>query len=223
MKNVSHILNLLLAAALVVLSVKLTLSQSENTSPTTNPEDKSSTTQTMNTIDAIMTRSSVRTYTDQAIEEQQIETMLKAAMAAPTAGNRQPWQFIVVDDKAILEQFPPVIKGANMAPKAPLAIVVCGEPDKSFEGELSEYWVQDASAATENLLLAAHSLGLGAVWCGVYPDQNGRVAKIQEILSLPEGVKPLNIIVIGYPSGKANIKDKWAPEKVSYNQFGKKK
>ncbi len=170
-------------------------------------------------LEAIMTRSSVRSYTSQAVEEDKIETMLKAGMAAPTAGNKQPWEFVVINDRAILDALPEVATGMKMAPKAPLAIAVCGSPAKSFPN-VPEYWVQDCSAATENILLAAHAMGLGAVWCGAYPDGgSGREAKITELLNLPEGVKCLSVIIIGYPDSEPKVKDKWDPAKVYYNRY----
>ncbi len=170
-------------------------------------------------IDAIMTRSSVRSYTSQAVEEAKIETMLKAGMAAPTAGNKQPWEFVVITNRAMLDALPEVAGGMKMAPQAPLAIAVCGVPAQSFPN-VPEYWIQDCSAATENILLAAHAMGLGAVWCGAYPDGGtGRVAKISEMLDLPEGVIALSVIIIGYPDSEPTIKDKWNPAKVHYNKF----
>ncbi|MFI3305072.1 MAG: nitroreductase family protein [Rikenellaceae bacterium] len=216
MKHTSQIINLLLAVALVVLAIKFTF---VNTSSPVAPAPSE---QQMGAIEAIMTRSSVRSYTSQSVEAEKIETMLRAAMAAPTAGNRQPWEFIVVTDTAILHKIPTIIKASQMAAKSQLAIVSLGLPGKSFAGNLSEYWVQDVSAANENLLLAAHSLGLGAVWCGAYPDQGGRVAKLQELLGLPADVYPLSVTVIGYPDSEPHVKDKWAPEKVSYNRYGVK-
>lgn len=213
MKNVSQILNLILAVALVVLAVKVTLLDGDKSKEVAIATSSES----MGAIEAIMTRTSVRTYTSQEVSTSDVEVMLKAAMAAPTAGNRQPWSYIVVTDTTLLKGFASIIKGAHMAPKAPMAIVACGEPAKSFPGALSQYWVQDVSAATENLLLAAHSLGLGAVWCGVYPNE-ANTAKIQELLSLPKGIIPLNIIVVGHPSGTPKIKDKWMPEKVTYRR-----
>ncbi len=170
-------------------------------------------------IEAIMTRSSVRAYTSQVVEEEKIETMLRAGMAAPTAGNKQPWQFVVISDREILDALPEVAAGMKMAPQAPLAIAVCGVPAQSFPN-VPEYWVQDCSAATENILLAAHAMGLGAVWCGVYPDGgSGRVEKITELLNIPEGTVALSVIIIGYPNAEPMVKDKWNPAKVHYNKF----
>ncbi|MFI3320859.1 MAG: nitroreductase family protein [Rikenellaceae bacterium] len=215
MKNSWQILTLLLAVALVVLSFKVAMDSGSKSGVEAAPVDKGEI-----VLNAIMSRTSVRSYTSQAVETEKIETMLRAGMAAPTAGNRQPWEFVVVTDRATLDAIPPIIKGAHMAAKAQLAIVVCGDPSKSFPGVLSEYWVQDCSAVTENILLAAEALGLGAVWCGAYPnDANDRVGKIRELLNLPEGIYPLSINVIGYPNAEPHIKDKWKPEKVHYNKY----
>ncbi|MFI3286336.1 MAG: nitroreductase family protein [Rikenellaceae bacterium] len=170
-------------------------------------------------LETIMTRSSVRSYTSQAVEEEKIETMLRAAMAAPTAGNKQPWEFVVITDREILDALPNVAGGMRMAPQAPLAIAVCGVTALTFPN-IPDYWVQDCSAATQNLLLAAHAMGLGAVWCGAYPDGGtGREARMSELLNLPEGVYALNVIIIGYPDSEPNPKDKWKPERVHYNQY----
>ncbi len=167
--------------------------------------------------DAIMTRSSVRSYTSQIVEQEKIDKLLRAGMAAPTAGNRQPWEFIVVKDRAILDSFPAIIPGAHMSAKSQLAIVVLGAPAKAL---MPEYWVQDCSAATENILLAAHGMGLGAVWCGAYPNNEAnRVKQMSDLLSLPEGTIALSIIVVGYPDGEPVIKDKWDPAKIHYDKY----
>lgn len=212
MKNTSQILNLLLAAALVILAIKFTLvNNGGSETPASEPAS-------MSAIEAIMTRSSVRSYTSEKVSTEDIELMLKAAMAAPTASNRQPWEFVVVDDPEILKAIPSVVKGARMADKAPLVILACG----NMELNSSLFWVEDVSAATENLLLAAHAIGLGAVWCGVFPDSNNRIATMQQMLGLPEHIVPLNVIAIGHPDSEPNVKDKWEPSKVSYNKYGER-
>ncbi len=170
-------------------------------------------------IDAIMTRSSVRSYTSQQVEQDKIETMLRAGMAAPTAGNKQPWEFVVITDRTILDALPSVAGGMKMAPQAPLAIAVCGVPALTMPN-MPDYWVQDCSAATQNILLAAHAMGLGAVWCGAYPDGGtGREARITELLKLPEGVKALSVIIVGYPASDPSPKDKWKADRVHYNAY----
>lgn len=169
-------------------------------------------------IECIMTRSSVRDYQDMPVEDEKIETMLRAAMAAPSAVNKQPWRFIVIKDKNTLKAISENFRSMRMAEKAALAIVVCGDMNATLEGEGREYWVQDASAATENLLLAANSLGLGAVWCGIYPIQE-RVALLKEMLSIPEDITPLNVVPIGYPADDPTPKDKWDPSKIHYETW----
>lgn len=167
-------------------------------------------------IDVIMTRTSVRSWTDQPVEQAKIETMLKAAMAAPTAVNRQPWHFVVVQSRegldALADSSP---RGGGMLRKAQLAIVVCGDMNLALDGDGRDFWVQDASAATENLLLAAHALGLGAVWTGGYPIAE-RVNSIRQALDLPDNLVPLATVLIGYPAESPAPKQKWNPDKVSY-------
>ena len=172
-------------------------------------------------IENIMTRTSIRKFKQQAVEAEKVETMLRAAMAAPTAVNKQPWHFVVVTDKQVLSELAGQGGRGNMLRNAPLAIVVCGDMSKAMQGKGQEYWIQDTSAATENLLLAAHALGLGAVWTGAYP-MDDRYTHIQKVLGMPETVVPLNICIIGYPAEQPTPKDKWKPENVSYNKFGAK-
>lgn len=170
-------------------------------------------------LENIATRVSVRSYLDKPVEAAQVEQLLRAGMAAPSAVNRQPWHFVVVTDKAQLKALSKANPYADMVAKAPLAIVVCGDMKKALDGKSREFWVQDCSAATENILLAANAMGLGAVWTGAYPSEE-RVKDISAILNLPEHIVPLNIIVIGYPDGENKPKDKWKPENISYNTFG---
>lgn len=170
-------------------------------------------------IGNIMTRTSVRTYQDRAVEDEKVETMLRAAMAAPSAGNKQPWKFVVVRDRNTLHEISANLRTMRMAESAPLAVIVCGDLDNTFPEDGRDYWVEDTSAATENLLLAAHGLGLGAVWCGIYPMKE-RVAFLQRLLGLPENIVPLNVVPIGYPAEEPTPKDKWKPENVHYERWG---
>ncbi len=164
------------------------------------------------TIRTIMTRTSIRQYSSQPVSKSQVEMLLRAGMAAPTAVNRQPWHFVVVTNR---EKLVSLGAGRNrMLEQCPLAIVVCGNLEKALSGQAQEYWVQDCSAATQNILLAAHALGLGAVWTGVYPiDQ--RVSTVSSLLQLPDTLKPLCVIAIGYPAESPMPKDKWQPENVT--------
>ncbi len=157
MKYIWQILTLLLAAAFLL---HLSLDVAEQS------EEPTSLDKELVIIDNIMTRSSVRSYTSQSVEQEKIAILLRAGMAAPTAGNKQPWEMIVVNDRGILDSISSIIKGAHMATKAQQAIIVLGTPAKAL---MPEYWVQDCSALSQNILLAAHGLGLGAVWSGAYP------------------------------------------------------
>lgn len=160
-------------------------------------------------LEKIMTRTSIRKYQEKAVPDDAVEKLLRAAMAAPTAVNRQPWHFVVVTNAEMQEQL------GGRSKDAPLTIVVCGDMDKAMEGAARDYWVQDCSAATENLLLAAHALGLGAVWQGVYPIAD-RVKKISGLLKLDSRYVPLSMVAIGYPEKAPAPKDKWKPENVEY-------
>ena len=171
-------------------------------------------------IENIMTRTSIRQYKDQPVEQEKIDIMLKAAMAAPTAVNLQPWHFIVINDKNTIK-----LLSGQQPTNAPLMIAVCGDTDKTTmpdgNGKLPDFWVQDVSAATENLLLAAHAQGLGAVWTGVYPVME-RVAEVANVLNCPNNIIPLAVVRIGYPDESPEPKDKFKQENISYNKFGGK-
>ena len=171
-----------------------------------------------NAIETIMTRTSIRSFTDRAVSADTVEMLLRAGMAAPTAVNLQPWHFVVVNDRAKIDELGGNGRQSQMWHESPLVIVVCGNMEKAMEGVGQAFWVQDCSAATENILLAAHALGLGAVWTGCYPIEE-RVANISHVLGLPEHIVPLCAIVMGYPNENPQPKDKWKPENVSYNGF----
>ena len=169
-------------------------------------------------INNIMTRTSIRKYTNEPVSKADIETILRAGMAAPTAVNKQPWHFVAVTDKAKLAE----LSGRRgMIKEAGVAIVVCGNLDKALQGPAQAFWIQDCSAATENILLAANALGLGAVWTGCYPIED-RVAEVSKVLKLPETIVPLCVIAIGHPAEQPTPKDKWKPKNISYNEFGGK-
>lgn len=169
-------------------------------------------------LETIMTRTSIRAFTDRPVEDEKIELMLRAGMAAPTAVNRQPWAFVVVKSREQLDRLGGTNPNARMLGMAQAAIVVCGDMTKAIEGPMQSFWIQDASAATENILLAAHALGLGAVWTGVYPHPE-RAAAVSEALELPSYAVPLCVIPIGYPAESPAPKDKWKPENVHYDRW----
>jgi nitroreductase len=211
MQNKMLILNFVLAIAVVVLSVCLVKSKG-NCEKEVNAEQA--------VLDNIATRTSIRDYEARPVEKEKVEKLLKAAMAAPTAMNRQPWHFVVVDDRSVLNAIGGEGPNAKKFQKAPLAIVVCGDMSKALEGDGRGFWVQDASAATENLLLAAHAMGLGAVWTGGFPVQE-RVDALRKTLALPDSIVPLNAVAIGYPAENPQPKDKFNAANISYNAYGK--
>jgi nitroreductase len=169
----------------------------------------------MNTLEAIHTRRSIRKYLNQPVPAELIQKLLAAGMQAPSARNQQPWHFVVIDDKAILAEIPKFMPNAAMAGEAPLAILVCAD----LSLELSEgYWMVDCAASVENMLLAAHDLGLGAVWCGVYP-REGRMAGLRQLVGLPKNVNAHSLIVLGYAAEKIPAEIRFRPERVHQNRW----
>lgn len=172
-------------------------------------------------LDNILARTSIRSYQDRPVEQDKIENLLRAGMAAPSAVDKRPWHFIVVTDRQVLNGLAEANPNAGMAARAPLAIVVCGDKTRALT-RVPDYWVQDVAAATENILLAAQGMGLGAVWTGTYPTTE-RVEKVTAVLNLPEHIVPFCTIVIGYPERYQAPKDKWDEGNISYNTYGGKK
>lgn len=168
-------------------------------------------------IENIMTRTSIRQFTDQPIAKDTLDLLIKAGMAAPSAMNAQPWSFIIITDREVLDSLNAIKPWFNLK-TATAAIAVCGNLTKTGDGPEKDYWVQDCSAATENILLAAHAYGLGAVWCGVYPNPD-IVSGVERILQTPENVIPLNIITLGYPAENPEPKDKFKTENIHYQKW----
>ncbi len=167
----------------------------------------------MDTLEAIHTRRSVREYQDRPVPETVLNQLLDAAMAAPSARNQQPWEFIVITDREILDQISNINPNAQMAAQAPLAILVCG----NLNIEIAPgYWVLDCAAAVQNLLLCAHALGLGAVWTGTYPNED-RMDGYTTLLGLPEHVIPHTLVVVGYPSHLPEPQDRFNPGRIHRN------
>lgn len=165
-------------------------------------------------LDVISSRKSVRSYTEQDVSATQVETILRAAMCAPSGVNIQPWRFVVVRDQAVKDQ----IAGRNrMISKAPVVIVVCGETLLK-NGQPNGNWTADCAAASENLLLAVEAIGLGAVWTACYP-YDERMNTVIGALGLPDEVKPYCVIPVGYPAGNDKPKDKWKPENIHYDKW----
>ncbi len=168
------------------------------------------------TIKTIMNRKSVRAYKEGPVSKDQLEVIVKAGMAAPTAVDKRPWEFIVVTDKVMLKKLSDILPYAKMVEKAGAAIIVAGDLDRQQGGRESDFWVVDCSAATENILLAIESLGLGAVWTAVYPDKE-RIETVRKLLKIPSTVVPLNVIPVGIPTGAEKPKDKWNPKQLHWN------
>lgn len=169
-------------------------------------------------MENILNRKSVRKYTNQDVKKEQLEILVRAGMAAPSARNSQPWLFFVIDDRAILDNLAKQLPNAKMLLSAKAAIVVCGNLQKALEGDGREFWVQDCSAATQNILLAAESMGLGAVWTGAYPrKETVNIIKVE--LGLPEHIVPLNVIPIGWQTGEEKPKQKYTEENIRWNKW----
>ncbi len=205
---------LLLAIALVAVSVRLAAVYSSSSS------DEGGNSASDATLECIMTRASVRSYTDRQVDDSTINKILRAGMAAPTAANQQPWQFVVVTEQNLKDSITAAFEYTKMVEHCSFAVVVCGDMDNLFQGDIPDggFWVEDCSAASENMLLAAHALGVGGVWCGIYPLKD-RETRLRQILNLPANLTPLNVMAFGYPSAPVAPKDKWTPTKIHYNAF----
>lgn len=165
----------------------------------------------MELSEVLLKRRSIRRFEEKAVSDDVIQKLLHAGMSGPSACNRTPWEFYVVKSAVKLKELKSVATFSKY--DAPLAIVVCGNLSRALPVQLAEFWVQDCSAATENVLLAVTDLGLGAVWCGVYP-QKRVVERVKKCLNLPEKHIPLNIIYIGYPKEEQPERDQYSEKRV---------
>ena len=163
--------------------------------------------------EVLQKRRSIRKFTDKIVSDEIIEQLLVAAMSGPSACNRTPWEFFVVTNAETLKHLRDASRFTKM--NAPLAIVVCGNLSRALPLKLGEFWIQDCSAATENILLQATDLGLGAVWCGIHP-QKHPVERVRKILELKENWIPLNIIWIGYPNENPEPRTQYDSKKIHY-------
>lgn len=167
----------------------------------------------MDTLQAIMTRRSVRDFKHDPVSADDIQDLLKAGMQAPSAKNEQPWHFVVIDDLNLLHAIPEFHPYSKMLLDAPLAILVCSELDLD-KGSA----VQDCSAATQNILLAAHAKGLGAVWLGIHPNEQ-RMSGMEALLGLPESIHPMSLIAVGHPASQPEPKDRFIKDRVHFNSW----
>ncbi|QRN83373.1 nitroreductase family protein [Chloroflexota bacterium] len=167
-------------------------------------------------LETIFARRSIRKYQDKPVEQEKLELLLQAAMAAPSADNTKPWEFIVITDPEAMEKIRSVMLFGKY--NAPAAIMVCGNTSV-FKNPIGiRFWVQDCSAATENILLAAVELGLGTVWLGVHPIHNFE-KRLAKAFDLPDYVKPLNVIYVGYPDQEKAARTQYDPKRVHWNKF----
>ncbi len=176
------------------------------------PGDQKPKEQTQGAIETIYARKSVRKYLDKPVEEEKLHTLLRAGMAAPSGKDQRPWHFILVQDRAVLDSMAAGLPYAKMLKDVRQAIVVCGDTT------ISSYWYLDCSAATQNILLAAEALGLGAVWTAAYPYQD-RMEVVIKHAALPQNILPLCVIPVGYPAIPHSPKDKYDTTKIHLNKF----
>lgn len=177
-------------------------------------------TESVDVLKIIHQRKSVREYTSSPISIDELHTLVKAGFAAPSAGNLQPWEFIIVTERKKLDVMAEALDFGKMLKEAPAAIVVCGNGREFKPARVSQMWVQDCAAATQNILLAAEGIGLGAVWLGVYPYED-RVKSIEEILKLDKEIVPFCVVSIGHPAGVTTPKDKYKPSKIHFQEWAK--
>jgi len=170
----------------------------------------------MDLLDIIIKRRSIRSFTSQKVDEEKIKALLQAAMYAPSAVNKQPWHFVVIDEREIMNEIMQVHPNSKMFKTATLGILVCGN---LLEQHDTGYWIADCAAATENILLAATSLGLGSCWVGIYPREERNKA-IKKIFSLPQHVEGFALVALGYPAEEKKIPERYHPEKVHFNNWG---
>jgi nitroreductase len=169
----------------------------------------------MDAIDAILTRRSIRRYSDEPLPDIAIYELLRAAMAAPSAGNEQPWHFIIIKSIDILDRITQIHPYSQMLKEARAAVLVCGDPMlEKHKG----FWVQDCSAATENLLIAARAKELGAVWLGVFP-RDDRVNGLRKLLDIPEEVIPFALIALGYPAEEKRREDRYNVDRIHLERW----
>lgn len=164
----------------------------------------------------IFSRRSIRKYKDKPITDEQIQRLLRAAMYAPSAGNEHPWHFVVIRDRAILDEIPKFHPYTQMLLEAPRAIVPCCDMrNLKYDGM---FWIQDMAACIQNILIQGEHMGLGTCWCGVYPREE-LIQGITEILSLPEYIVPVAVIAVGYPGEKREVKERYKADRVHYDKW----
>ena len=166
-------------------------------------------------LDPVLARRSIRKYTNRRVTDSDVKTLLEAAMAAPSAHDERPWHFIAIRNGALQELIQVIHPHAYMVTQASVVILVCG--DKNLQ-KIQGFWAQDCAAATENILIEAEQLGLGAVWLGVYPIE-GLVRKLRGMLSLPEHIIPFSLVAIGHPAEKKKPSSRYNEKRVHHDEW----
>jgi len=210
--NKSHLLSLLLAIALFLATYKLVemKQEVENVSQSLSTKQEA-------ILSVIHNRKSVRNYTDKPVSKEDLTTIIKAGMAAPTGFDARPWQFIAITDRNTMLELRKELVYAKGLDGSPAAIVVCGDMNKA-DKRAPEFWITDASAATQNILLATEGMGLGGVWCTLYPGKE-RMDHARKVLNLPDHIMPLCVIPLGYPTGIEKPKDKFDPNNIHWENW----
>jgi nitroreductase len=168
-------------------------------------------------IKTIKNRKSVRHFTGESVSKDDLKKILESAMCAPTAVNKQPWSFVVITDRKVLDALADSLPYAKMLTKAGAAIIICAIPDKAYDGK-TEFALIDCSLAGENILLTVESLGLGAVWTAAYPEVT-RMNAVRNVLGIPNNIIPLNVIPIGVPTGEDKPKDKFDEKNIHWEKW----
>jgi len=166
-------------------------------------------------VDAVITRTNVRRYSDQALSQDNVRKLLHAAMAADSAGDERPWHFVVIEDQGTRERIPSIHPFAHIVLQAPLAILVCG--DETLQKHTG-FWVQDCAAAVENILIEAQAIGLGATWLRIYPIE-GRVQNFRKLLDVPPHVIPFALTAVGYPAEQNSPNGRYDPLRVHFDRW----
>lgn len=170
----------------------------------------------MDTMETILTRRSIRKYRSKPVSNSLIKKLIKAAMSAPSAGNEQPWHFIIIDKQNILKAIPKFHPYAEMLNSAQNAILICADTTQEKHKGFAPI---DCAAATENLLLAAHANGLGACWLGVYPSKDKRISNLRKLLKIPTSIIPFAIVAIGYPAEHKPIQNRNDESRIHWNNW----
>lgn len=166
-------------------------------------------------MNTIYVRRSIRTFLDKPVEQEKLNQIIKAGMNAPSAVNQQPWQFVIIDERSIIDEVVKVHPHALPAQRAPVSILVCGDPQKERS---KGYWPIDCAAAVQNMLLMITDLGLGGCWLGIYPREN-RVKRLQELLGTPSEIIPFALIAVGYPAEEKEPKELFDAQRIHYNRW----